>query len=101
MKLLERFKQLRKALRLYDSLTRGETKLLAEYFPFVKVAFLPKVTPPIRKPLEPPKITYQARSEEDDLRDALDIGFGRLQFDAMETPPAPEAQSSGKEAKNE
>lgn len=90
---LARFKQLRTALRLYDSLTRGETKLLAEYFPFVKVAFLPKVAPPIRKPLEPPKITYQARSEEDDLRDALDIGFGRLKFDTVEMPPG--TQSTG------
>lgn len=98
---IARFKQLRKALRLYDSLTRGESKLLAEYFPFVKVAFLPKAAPPIRKPLEPPKITYQARSEEDDLRDALDIGFGRLKFDPVELPPGAETQGGEKEAKNE
>jgi hypothetical protein len=58
------------------------------------MAFTPKiVAPPTPPPPEPPpspkkpippKISYRARSEEDDLRDALDIGFGTLKFDAVE-----------------
>lgn len=81
---LARLKQLRRALRLYDALARGDTALLLNYFPFVKAVFTPKVAPPLRKPLEPPKITYRARSDEEDLRDALDIGFGELKFDPLE-----------------
>ncbi|MEP7291004.1 MAG: hypothetical protein ABI835_04435 [Chloroflexota bacterium] len=86
---LARLKQLRKALRLYDALARGDTALLLDYFPFVKAVFTPKILPPkipqpLRKPLEPPKITYRARSDEEDLRDALDIGFGELKFDPLE-----------------
>ncbi len=83
MKPLARWSQIRKAIRLYDSLARGETHLLVEYFPFVKAAFTPRViTPPPepRKPLPPPRITLQTRSEEDELRDALDIGFDQLKF---------------------
>ncbi len=80
---LARLRRFRKAMRLYDALAKGDTALLVETFPFVKLAFTPKVAPaPPRVPLAPPKISYRARSEEDDLRDALDIGFGDLKFDA-------------------
>ena len=79
---LARLKDFRRALRLYDALTLGDTKLLIDYFPFVKAVFTPKI--PLRKPLEAPKITYRERSDEDDLRDALDIGFGQLKFDPLE-----------------
>lgn len=79
-----RLTQIRKAMRLYDALLRGDTALLNEYFPFVKAVFTPKVSPPLRKPLEPPKITYRARSDEEDLHDALDIGFGELKFDQLD-----------------
>jgi hypothetical protein len=97
---LESLKRLRKAQRLYNQLVRGETTLLDEYFPFVKLAFTPKV---IESPLQPPPqllaqpaaspaqaqpkpkpiVSYRSRSEDDDLRDALDIGFSKLTF---ETP---------------
>jgi hypothetical protein len=94
MKPLERLRRLRKAQRLYNQLATGETALLDELFPFVRLAFTPKVvelpqpqpqpsqTPPqpLRKP--PPKVSYRSRSEEDDLRDALSIGFSALTFDA-------------------
>jgi hypothetical protein len=83
-----RLTHIRKAVRLYDALLHGDTALLNEYFPFVKVAFTPKivphVAPPLRKPLEPPKITYRTRSDEEDLHDALDIGFGELKFDQLD-----------------
>lgn len=79
-----RLTQIRKALRLYDALVRGDTVLLNEYFPFVKAVFTPKVAPPLRKPLEPPKITYRTRSNEEDLHDALDIGFAELKFDQLD-----------------
>ncbi len=83
-----RLKQIRKALRLYDALVRGDTAVLDEYFPFVKVVFTPKVVPhvapPLRKPLQPPKITYRMRSDEQDLQDALDIGFAELKFDQLD-----------------
>lgn len=81
-----RLRYLGKALRLYEALTKGDTALLVELFPFVKTAFAPKIAPvaPVRKPLAPPKITPRARSEEDDLRDALDIGFGALKFEKKE-----------------
>jgi hypothetical protein len=90
---LESLKRLRKAQRLYNQLVRGETTLLDEYFPFVKLAFIPKVieAPPQPPPAHPPpqapppkakpKVSYRSRSEEDDLRDALDIGFSSLTFD--------------------
>ncbi len=81
---LARLKQLRAALRLYDALTQGDTRLLLEYFPFVKAALTPKPPPLPRKPPELPKITYRERSDENDLRDALDIGFGSLKFDPLE-----------------
>lgn len=93
---LSRLKQMRKAHRLYDELIRGETTLLVESFPFVREAFTQTVIvtepalpapepppPPPKKPPAPPKISYHARSEEDDLRDALDIGFGELRFDPV------------------
>lgn len=85
-----KLRNFRKALDLYEALSRGETALLVELFPFVKTSFTPKITPaapiiaPPRKPLAPPKITYRARSEADDLRDALDIGFNNLKFDPIE-----------------
>jgi hypothetical protein len=88
---LARLKQIRKAIRLYDALVQGDTTLLTEDFPFVKTAFTPIIVEPPpppptlpRKPLPPPKVTYQARSEEDELRDALDIGFDQLKFDPEE-----------------
>ena len=98
---LSRLKQMRKAHRLYDELIRGETTLLVESFPFVREAFTQTVIvtepappvpepppPPPKKPPAPPKIRYHARSEEDDLRDALDIGFGELKFDGEKTKDA-------------
>jgi hypothetical protein len=91
---LARLRQMRKASRLYESLIKGETTLLVEHFPFVEGAFtviktvevlVPAPVPEKRKlSLPPPKITYRARSEEDDLRDALDIGFGELKFEPLE-----------------
>jgi hypothetical protein len=109
MKPLSSLKKLRKAQRLYNELIRGEIALLVVDFPFVKLAFTPQIAeptkppeipqeaplqappvalpapePPPKKPIPPPKISFRARSEEDDLRDALDIGFGTLTFDAIE-----------------
>jgi hypothetical protein len=95
---LASLRKLRKAQRLYNELIRGDTDLLVEDFPFVKLAFTPQapaappppeVLPPappkpLRKPAPPPKISFRARSEEDDLRDALDIGFGTLTFDPLQ-----------------
>jgi hypothetical protein len=85
---LARLRQMHKATRLYDSLVKGETALLVEHFPFVEGAFTPKPAPPplreAKKPLPPPKVTYRAHSEEDDLRDALDIGFNQLKFEPLE-----------------
>jgi len=95
---LARLRQMRKAARLYDSLVKGETGLLIEHFPFVESAFTVTVTKTVeipvevlvpvkqkpRKPLPAPKVTYRARSEEDDLRDALDIGFSQLKFEPLE-----------------
>ena len=84
---LARLRQMRKAARLYDSLVKGETALLVEHFPFVEGAFTPKPAVPLRepkKPLPPPKVTYRSHSEEDDLRDALDIGFNQLKFEPLE-----------------
>ncbi len=89
---LARLRQMRKASRLYESLVKGETSLLVDHFPFVELAFTVTKTvevpaPPLRevkKPLPPPKVTYRARSEEDDLRDALDIGFSHLKFEPLE-----------------
>ncbi len=91
-----KLRNFRKALDLYEALTKGDTTLLIELFPFVRTTFTPKLTPiapvvPLRKPLEPPKITYRARSEEDDLRDALDIGFSSLKFDPLEKEEVPSA----------
>ena len=86
MNLLARLKRIRQATRLYDALSRGDTTLLVELFPFVKKAFTPKIIPPRepKKPLPPPKVVQREASEEEDLRDALDIGFSRLKFDPME-----------------
>ena len=107
---LARLRQMSKAARLYDSLIKGETDLLIEHFPFIQSAFSVIVTktveipvevrievpveviievpaPPLRevkKPLPPPKVTYRAHSEEEDLRDALDIGFSHLTFEPLE-----------------
>jgi len=95
---LARLRQMRKAARLYESLVKGETSLLIEHFPFVEGAFTVIVTKTVevpvevfvpvpekkRLPLPAPKVTYRARSEEDDLRDALDIGFGQLKFEPLE-----------------
>ena len=107
---LARLRQMRRATELYESLIKGETDLLVEHFPFIQSTFSVTVTktveipvevrvevpveviievpaPPLRevkKPLPPPKVTYRARSEEDDLRDALDIGFSHLKFDPLE-----------------
>jgi hypothetical protein len=83
-----RLRTIGKALRLYEALSKGDTALLVELFPFVKTAFTPRVTPvaPVPKPLAPPKVTLRARSEEDDLRDALDIGFGAMKFEKPEKP---------------
>jgi hypothetical protein len=89
---LESLKRLRKARRLYNQLVRGETALLDEYFPFVKLAFTPKVieapqpppappTPQAQPPKAKPRVSYRSRSEEDDLRDALDVGFSKLTFE--------------------
>ena len=83
---LAQLRRIQAALRLYDALAQGDTKLLLEEFPFVKAKLTPpapKVVPPRepKKPLPPPQITYVERSETDDLRDALDIGFGQLKFD--------------------
>lgn len=87
---LARIKRFRQAIRLYDALSRGDTTLLVEQFPFVKKAFTPKIIPPRepKKPLPPPKIIQQAGSDEEDLRDALDIGFSRLKFDPTEKEDA-------------
>jgi hypothetical protein len=88
---LARLRQMRKAARLYDSLVKGETSLLIEHFPFIEGAFsktieisAPVVPEKKRKVLPPPKVSYRARSEEDDLRDALDIGFSQLKFEPLE-----------------
>ena len=101
---LERLKRVRKAHRLYDALVEGDTSVLDELFPFVKLALTPEPIPPPhpppesppprapeplplrqpKQPLPPPRITYRVRSEEDDLRDALDIGFSQLKFDGLE-----------------
>ncbi|MEO8395894.1 MAG: hypothetical protein ABI700_23060 [Chloroflexota bacterium] len=85
---------MRKASRLYDSLVKGETGLLVEHFPFIEGVFTVTRTIEVRVPapvpekrklsLPPPKVTYRARSEEDDLRDALDIGFSQLTFEPLE-----------------
>ena len=105
---LARLRQMHKASQLYESLVKGETALLVEHFPFVQSAFSVTVTrtvevpvevrvevpvevivevpvpPKPKKPLPAPKITQRARSEEDDLRDALDIGFNALKFEPIE-----------------
>lgn len=90
---LARLRQMRKAARLYDSLVKGETRLLVEHFPFVEAAFTITKTVEVAVPVAPekkrkllaaPKVTYRARSEEDDLRDALDIGFSQLKFEPLE-----------------
>src|SRR5690349_16605854 len=97
---LARLRQMRKASELYESLVKGETDLLIEHFPFVQTSFTVTVTKTVeipvevivevpapekpRKPLPPPKVTQRARSEEDDLRDALDIGFSQLKFEPLE-----------------
>lgn len=99
---LARLRKLRQAQRLYNQLVQGETTLLVEYFPFVEMVFTPKIvapapqpppepemppalpeSPATKKPVSPPRISFRSRSEEDDLRDALDIGFGTLKFDAV------------------
>ncbi len=89
---LAQLRRLQAALRLYDALSRGDTKLLIEQFPFVKVKLAPKIVPPRepKKPLPPPQITYAEHSDADDLRDALDIGFGQLKFD-----PEPDGEFVG------
>ena len=80
-----RLRTFRKALRLYEALMKGDTALLVEYFPFVRNALAPKIVPVVaRKPLAPPKVTLRARSEEEELRDALDIGFSSLKFEPLE-----------------
>ena len=104
---LERLRRLRKAQKLYNQLVKGETTLLVEFFPFVKMAFtikvveLPLLPPeppppqPLRKPLPKPQVTHRARSEEDDLRDALDIGFGALKFDSPNGIERPKIKKLG------
>ncbi len=94
MNLLARLRQMRQAARLYESLVNGETTLLVEHFPFVEEAFTTTKTievvvhtsmPEKRKlSLQRPKVTYQAHSDEEDLRDALDIGFDHLTFEPIE-----------------
>jgi hypothetical protein len=88
---LARLRQMRKAAQLYDSLMKGETAFLIEHFPFIEAAFTPKpAAPPPPSPVKKrkltstPKVTFRASSEEDDLRDALDIGFNQLNFDPLE-----------------
>ncbi len=89
---LAQLRRLQAALRLYDALAQGDTKLLIEEFPFVKAKLAPKPAPQIipprepKKPLPPPQISFTAHSEADDLRDALDIGFGQLKFDPESDP---------------
>ena len=81
-----------KAEQLYESLVKGETTLLVEHFPFIETAFTRMIEVPVpaampekkRKLLQPPKVTHRASSDEDDLRDALDIGFSHLRFGSLE-----------------
>ena len=89
---LASLRRIRLALRLYDQLARGETDLLVEQFPFVKSAFTVRVVIPAppepKKPLPPPQVTYTAHTEDDELRDALDIGFSQLKFDPLDNNEA-------------
>ncbi len=83
---LAQLQRIRAALRLYNALAQGDTTLLIEEFPLVKAKLAPKLIVPRerRQPLPPPQISYRAPSDAEDLRDALDIGFGQLKFDAEE-----------------
>ncbi len=105
-------RRLRTAWRLYTALEAGDTDLLVRLFPFVKTAFTVTVTREvevrvevpvevevivevpveveatnIRKPASKPKLRLKPRNDEDDLRDALSVGFDRLSF----TPPSSDA----------
>ncbi len=89
--MLAKLRYFRKALRLYEALLKGDTALLIEYFPFVKAALAPPVAP-LRKVAAPPKITHRARTEEEELREALDIGFNALKFEPLERDDARRAK---------
>lgn len=71
---------LTRAILLYNALMKGDTTLLSEYFPGFAAA-LGRPQPARRAPAPAPTITYVAKSEQEDLADAIgSIGFDGLEF---------------------
>jgi len=69
-----------RAVQLYEALLHGDTSLLSAYFPgFGATVGAPL---PVRKAPNPPPVSLRAaRSEAQDLRDAVDgVGFDSLEF---------------------
>ncbi len=69
-----------RAVRLYAALCRGDLSLLEAYFPGLRLNG--HASPAIRPPALPaPTVTLVARSETDDLDEALDgLGLDGLDF---------------------
>src|SRR6185369_15402201 len=69
-----------RAIRMYAGLLQGDTSLLIEYFPGLALSFGKSVSIARPKTYTEPVISYQPKSEEDDLSDFADsIGF-ELEF---------------------
>ena len=84
--ILARWKTLRmgtlhlvRAIRLYAALLQGNVSLLHEYFPGIGIAF-GRPAPARRVTAAAPVVEYAAKSEADNLADALDIGFGNIEL---------------------
>jgi hypothetical protein len=66
-----------RAIRLYHALLTGDTSLLAEYFPWIGTVSRHSANG-ARRQISDPIVEYKAQSEEDQVNDALDVGFGGL-----------------------
>jgi hypothetical protein len=65
-----------KAISLYYALLAGDTTLLFEYFPLLQVVSRPPVAFSHRLNIDDVTVTFQAKTEEEDLEDFLnEFGF--------------------------
>jgi hypothetical protein len=66
-------------IRLVDSLLRGDLSILHEYFPEIIVGTR-GYSPVMRNRPGIPQIEYVEKSAEEELAEALDMGFGGMNF---------------------
>ncbi len=75
--------QIVRAVRLYAGLCQGDLSVLDDYFPGLLRIGQSLPVPPRKLDGANPVIVYSARSDSDDLNDALNgLGLEALEFDA-------------------